>query len=39
MPVGFDDSAKFSEYAHPEVLVSTEWLQANLGSAGLVVVE
>jgi thiosulfate/3-mercaptopyruvate sulfurtransferase len=39
MPVGFDNSAKFSEYAHPEVLVSTEWLSANLGSEGLVVVE
>lgn len=39
MPVGFDDSAKFHNYAHPEVLVSTEWLSENLGTDGLVVVE
>jgi len=39
MPVGFDDSAKFSNYAHPESLVSTEWLSKHLGEPGLVVVE
>jgi thiosulfate/3-mercaptopyruvate sulfurtransferase len=39
MPVGFDESKKFQDYAHPEVLVSTEWLAAQLGSDGLVVVE
>ena len=39
MPIGFDDSAKINEYAHPEVLVSTDWLQANLGADNLVVVE
>jgi thiosulfate/3-mercaptopyruvate sulfurtransferase len=39
MPVGHDDSSKFSEYANPEVLVSTEWLATNLGTSGLVVVE
>lgn len=39
MPVGLDGSEKFQEYAHPEVLVSTDWLSVNLGAAGLVVVE
>ncbi|AWB86490.1 sulfurtransferase [Mycetocola zhujimingii] len=32
-------SEKFAEYAHPERLVSTEWLQERLGQPGLVVVE
>ena len=39
MPVEFEKNTKFAEYANPEVLVSTEWLQANLGQAGMVVVE
>ena len=39
MSIEFDTSAKISEYAHPEVLVSTDWLSANLGRDGLVVVE
>lgn len=39
MPVGFDDSTKFQHYAHPEVLVGTDWLAANIGTQGLVVVE
>ncbi len=39
MTVEVDSSAKFTEYAHPERLVSTDWLQARLGAAGLVVVE
>ncbi|MGN6204120.1 sulfurtransferase [Humibacter sp.] len=39
MTVGFDDSAKFAEYAHPERLVSTEWLAEHLGDEGLAVVE
>ncbi|PPK94170.1 thiosulfate/3-mercaptopyruvate sulfurtransferase [Kineococcus xinjiangensis] len=30
---------KFAEYAHPERLVSTEWLAERLGTPGLVVVE
>ena len=30
---------KFAEYAHPERLVSTQWLQDHLGTPGLVVVE
>jgi thiosulfate/3-mercaptopyruvate sulfurtransferase len=39
MSVPLDPSAKFAEYAHPEVLVSTEWLVANKDLPGLVVVE
>jgi thiosulfate/3-mercaptopyruvate sulfurtransferase len=39
MTVGVDPSAKFTEYAHPERLVSTEWLQEHLGDQGLAVVE
>jgi thiosulfate/3-mercaptopyruvate sulfurtransferase len=39
MTVAHDPSAKFAEYAHPEVLVSTEWLAANSDLPGLVVVE
>jgi thiosulfate/3-mercaptopyruvate sulfurtransferase len=32
MPVPFDNTAKFAEYAHPERLVSTDWLAARLAS-------
>jgi thiosulfate/3-mercaptopyruvate sulfurtransferase len=39
MTVAHDPSAKFAEYAHPEVLVSTEWLAANSDLPGLVIVE
>jgi thiosulfate/3-mercaptopyruvate sulfurtransferase len=39
MSVDRDPSPKFSEYAHPERLVSTEWLAEHLGEPGLVVVE
>ena len=42
MPVPFDDNPEFAEYAHPERLVSTEWLAARLSSGDpgdLVVVE
>ncbi|MEN9748867.1 MAG: hypothetical protein RLZZ603_1559, partial [Actinomycetota bacterium] len=39
MPVAFDPSASLTEYAHPEALVTTEWLAANLGTDGLVVLE
>ncbi len=34
-----DTHPTFEAYAHPERLVSTEWLAANLGAEGLVVVE
>ena len=40
MSVATDNtSAKFAEYAHPEVLVSTQWLSENLNTPGLVIVE
>lgn len=39
MTVEVDPSNTFTEFAHPERLVSTEWLRANLGTPGLVVVE
>ena len=39
MTVIFDDSAKISGYAHPEVLVSTDWLQQHLTDENVVVVE
>lgn len=39
MPVEFDAAEKFSAYAHPERLVSTEWLAERLDQPGLVVVE
>jgi thiosulfate/3-mercaptopyruvate sulfurtransferase len=34
-----DTDSKLAAYAHPERLVTTEWLAANLGADGLVVVE
>ena len=40
MTIEFDTSTeKFAAYAEPGRLVSTEWLAANLGRPGLVVVE
>jgi thiosulfate/3-mercaptopyruvate sulfurtransferase len=39
MSIEFDTDSKISQYAHPEVLVTTEWLSANLNRDGLVVVE
>jgi thiosulfate/3-mercaptopyruvate sulfurtransferase len=39
MTVEVDPSATFSEFAHPERLVSGAWLEARLGDPGLVVVE
>lgn len=39
MTVEVDSAARFADYAHPERLVSTEWLQKNLDRPGLVVVE
>lgn len=39
MSIEFDQDAKIAHYAHPEMLVSTNWLAANLGRDGLVVVE
>jgi thiosulfate/3-mercaptopyruvate sulfurtransferase len=34
-----DQSTELTDYAHPERLVTTEWLQANLGTPGLALVE
>lgn len=39
MTVEFDSSPAFAGFAHPERLVSTEWLAEHLGDRGLVVVE
>nr|WP_182359290.1 sulfurtransferase [Tomitella gaofuii] len=39
MPVPVEQNPTFAAYAHPERLVSTEWLSANIGTPGLVVVE
>ena len=39
MTIDADPAAQFADYAHPERLVSTEWLEAHLGNPGLVVVE
>jgi thiosulfate/3-mercaptopyruvate sulfurtransferase len=39
MSIATDPHAKFAAYAHPERLVSTDWLAAHLGEPGLVVVE
>jgi len=39
VPVAPDPSTAFAEFAHPDRLVSTEWLSANLGAPGLKVVE
>ena len=37
--IPLDDDAKIAQYAHPERLVTTDWLAAHLGDPGLVVVE
>ncbi|MDN5893100.1 MAG: sulfurtransferase [Nocardioides sp.] len=39
MTVAHDPDSKFAEYAHPERLVSTEWLAKHLSDPELVVVE
>ena len=39
MAIEVDPSPSFADYAHPERLVSTKWLQEHLGAPGLVVVE
>jgi thiosulfate/3-mercaptopyruvate sulfurtransferase len=44
MPVATDDNSRFTHYAHPERLVSTDWLAARLadgavGTRNLVVLE
>ena len=39
MSVPTDPNPKFAEYAHPETIVSTDWLAANLTNPEVVVVE
>ena len=39
MPVPADPSPALQSYAHPERLVTADWLAGNLGKPGLVVVE
>ncbi len=39
MPVEFDTDPKIQAYAHPERLVSTQWLEDHLGTPGLVIAE
>ena len=39
MPVEFDQDPKIQAYAHPERLVTTEWLATHLDDPGLVVAE
>ena len=39
MSIETDSAARFADYAHPERLVSTEWLAEHIGTPGLVVVE
>jgi thiosulfate/3-mercaptopyruvate sulfurtransferase len=36
MSAEFDSAVKFAEYAHPERLVTTDWLAEHLGQPGLV---
>lgn len=39
MPVPVDENPAYAQYAHPERLVSTEWLAAHLNDENLVVLE
>ena len=39
MPLPPDPSPTLRAYAHPERLVTADWLSTNLGKPGLVVVE
>jgi thiosulfate/3-mercaptopyruvate sulfurtransferase len=39
MSVEIDSSPAFTQFAHPERLVTGDWLEAHLGTPGLVVVE
>jgi thiosulfate/3-mercaptopyruvate sulfurtransferase len=39
MTIGQDPDAKISEYAHPEVLVTTQWVADNLNTPNVVIVE
>src|SRR6266550_4256765 len=39
MALPYDTAAKFADYAHPEMIVSTEWVAEHLDDPGLVVAE
>ncbi|HEY2447747.1 MAG TPA: sulfurtransferase, partial [Mycobacterium sp.] len=39
MPLPADPSPTLSAYAHPERLVTPDWLAGNLGRPGLAIVE
>ena len=39
MPIPADTSQELADYAHPERLVTTDWLAANLNTPGLALVE
>ncbi|HEU0256874.1 MAG TPA: sulfurtransferase [Microbacteriaceae bacterium] len=39
MSVEYDSSAEFAQFAHPERLVSADWLEKHRGDKGLVIVE
>ncbi|TLG04723.1 sulfurtransferase [Nocardia cyriacigeorgica] len=39
MPVAPDPNPAFGAYAHPQRLVTTEWLSANIGAPGLKIIE
>src|SRR6201991_2230673 len=39
MALPYDHAPKFQEYAHPEMIVSTEWVAQHLDDPGLVVAE
>jgi thiosulfate/3-mercaptopyruvate sulfurtransferase len=39
MALPYDPAVKFREYAHPEMIVSTEWVAEHLDDPGLVVAE
>jgi len=39
VPIAHDPAPELQDYAHPERLVTTGWLQAHLGEPGLVVIE
>ncbi|MFT4087277.1 MAG: sulfurtransferase [Gordonia sp. (in: high G+C Gram-positive bacteria)] len=39
MPVEVDPNPAFESFAHPERLVTTEWLSAHLGTPGLKIIE
>lgn len=39
MPIPTDPSPELADYAHPERLVTTTWLQENAGTEGLVILE